>query len=102
MRSPKPPPPSPDIDWSAHLVALAKSGQTVQEYARAHGLKADTLYRKRYRVQKHPARSPRLLPITVEAPVVCELAFPDGRVLRFPASLGAETLGAWVTVLEAR
>lgn len=73
----------------------------MQEYARAHGLKADTLYRKRHRAQKHAARSPRLLPITVEAPVVCELAFPDGRVLRFPASLGAGTLRAWAAALEA-
>ena len=102
MQPPKPPPPSPDIDWSAHLTALAKSGLSVLEYARAHGLKADTLYKKRYRVQKQSARAPRLLPITVEASAPCELAFPDGRVLRFPASLAAETLRAWVAALESR
>lgn len=72
------------------------------EYAREHGLKADTLYKKRYRLQKRPVRSPRLLPITVETTTHCELAFPDGRVLRFPASLSAVTLRAWVAALEAR
>ena len=102
MRSPKPPPLSPDIDWSAHLTAHAKSGLSLREYARTQGLKADTLYKKRYRVQKQSARAPRLLPITVEASAPCELAFPDGRVLRFPASLAAETLRAWVAALESR
>lgn len=72
------------------------------EYASVHGLKADTLYKKRYRVQKQPTRRPRLLPVTIEAAAPCELAFPDGRVLRFPASLDAETLRAWVTALASR
>jgi hypothetical protein len=102
MQPPKPPPPSPDIDWSAHLTALAKSGLSVLEYARAHGLKADTLYKKRYRVQKQVARSPRLLPVTVEAAAPCELAFPDGRVLRFPASLAPDALRAFVLAVSLR
>ena len=102
MQPPKPPPPSPDIDWSAHLTALAKSGLSVLEYARAHGLKADTLYKKRYRVQKQVARSPRLLPVTIEAAAPCELAFPDGRVLRFPASLAPDALRAFVLAVSLR
>ncbi len=67
-----------------------------------HGLKADTLYKKRYRLPPPSARRPRLLPVTIEAAAPCELAFPDGRVLRFPASLAAEALCAWVTALESR
>lgn len=102
MRSPKPPPPSPETDWPAHLAALAKSGQSVLEYAREHGLKPDTLYKKRYRAQKRAVRSPRLLPITVEATAHCELAFPDGRVLRFPASLAPDALRAFVLAVSSR
>ncbi len=102
MRSPKPPPSSPDIDWPAHLAALAKSGQSVLEYAREHGLKADTLYKQRRRLQKRAPQRTRLLPITVEPMAFCELTFPDGRVLRFPASLAATTLRAWVAALETR
>ena len=67
-----------------------------------HGLKADTLYKKRYRLLPPSARRPRLLPVTIEAAAPCELVFPDGRVLRFPSSLGAETLRAWVVALESR
>jgi hypothetical protein len=89
------------VHGHAHLTALAKSGLSGLEYARVHRLKADMLYRKRYRVQKHPTRSPQLLPVTIEAAAPCELVFPDGRVLRFPSSLGAETLRAWVAALES-
>jgi hypothetical protein len=102
MQSPNPPPSSHGIDWSAHLAALAQSGQSVLAYARAHGLAADTLYRKRARARKQPARSPRLLPVTVEASTLCELVFPDGRVLRFPASIAPDTLRAFVLVVAAR
>lgn len=102
MRSPKPPPPPTDIDWSAHLAALAKSGQSVLAYARAHGIKPDTLYKQRRRLQTRATHRTRLLPITVEAAAPCELVFPDGRILRFPSSLDAVTLRAWVTALGVR
>ena len=48
MRSPKPPPTLTDAEWLAHLDALARSGLSVPEYARQHGLKADTLYKRRF------------------------------------------------------
>ena len=102
MRPPKPPPAPTDIDWTTHVTALAKSGQSVLAYARAHGLKPDTLYKRRRRLQKRAPQRTRLLPITVEAAAPCELVFPDGRVLRFPSSLDAVTLRAWVTALAAR
>lgn len=101
MRSPKPSP-VPEVDWRAHLVALARSGLSVPAYARLHGLKPDTLYKQRRRLQTQPTRSPRLLPITVEASALCELAFPDGRVLRFPASLAPDALRAFVVAVSSR
>ena len=97
IRSPKPSP-VPDADWRAHLAALARSGQSVPEYARAHGIKPDTLYRWRRR----EAAAPRLVPTSVEAAAPCEVVFPDGRVLRLPSTLDPSTLGAWVAAMVRR
>jgi hypothetical protein len=41
------------------------------------------------------------VPITVEVEPACEVVFPDGRRLRFPATLPAATLRAWVGALGA-
>ena len=106
MRSPTSPPTSPSSDWRTHLEALARSGQSVPAYAAEHGIKADTLYRwrRRHRAQPEseaPARSPRLLPVSVEVTPTCELLLPDGRRLRFPATLPAATLRAWLAALGA-
>ena len=97
MRSPKPPPTLTDAEWRAHLDALARSGLSVPEYARQHGLKADTLYKRRRRLA-----ASRLVPIAVETAAPCELAFPDGRVLRFPATLAPDALRAFVLAVSPR
>lgn len=97
MRSPKPPPSPTDAEWLAHIDAQARSGLSVLEYARQHGLKADTLYKRRRRLA-----ASRLVPIAVEAAASCELAFPDGRVLRFPATLAPDTLRAFVLAVSPR
>lgn len=101
MRSPKRSPSAPDVDWPAHVEALSRSGLTVLAYAREHGLKPDTLYRWRRRLRS-PVESPRLVPLTIESSVPCEVVFPDGRILRFPVTLPAHTLGAWLAVMAAR
>ncbi len=101
MRSPKRSPRPSAVDWPAHVEALSRSGKSVLEYAREHGLKPDTLYRWRRRLRP-PAATPRLLPLTLEAPAPCELVFPDGRVLRFPVTLPALTLGAWIAAMGTR
>lgn len=102
MRSQKPPPSSPHIVWPVHLAAHAKSELSLREYGRVHGRKADTINNKHYRVRAASAREPLLLPVTIKAAAPCELAFADGSVLSFPASLSAETLRAWVTVPGSR
>lgn len=105
MRPPKPSPVTPDALCRRHVDALARSGRTVPAYAREHGLKPDTLYRWRRRfppsAQEPAAATPRLVPITVEVEPACEVVFPDGRRLRFPASLPAATLRAWALALGA-
>lgn len=97
MRSPKPPPSPTDAEWLAHLDAQARSGLSVPEYARQHGLKADTLYKRRRRLA-----ASRLVPIAVETATPCELAFPDGRVLRFPATLSPDALRAFALAVSPR
>jgi hypothetical protein len=89
------------VDWPAHVEALSRSGLTVLAYAREHGLKPDTLYRWRRRLRS-PVESPRLVPLTIESSAPCEVVFPDGRTLRFPVTLPAHTLGAWLAVMAAR
>lgn len=101
MRSLKRSPRPSSVDWPAHVEALSNSGLSVLAYAREHGLKPDTLYRWRKRLRS-PAVSPRLVPLTLEAPATCEVVFPDGRVLRFPVTLSAQTLGAWLAAMGAR
>ena len=101
MRSPKQSPSSTAVDWPAHVEALSRSGLSVLAYAREHGLKPDTLYRWRRRLRSH-VESPRLVPLTIESSVSCEVVFPDGRILRFPGTLSAPTLGAWLAVMAAR
>jgi hypothetical protein len=93
MRSPKRSPSPATVDWPAHVEALSRSGLSVSAYAREHGLKPDTLYRWRRRLRS-PAEPLRLVPLTIEAPAPCEVVFPDGRILRFPVTLPAHTLGA--------
>lgn len=99
--------PVPDPRWREHVEALSRSGMTVPAYAEAHGVKADTLYRWRRRARAEdaptpstPAAPPRLVAVAVEAAPMCELRWSDGRALRFPASLEANTLRAWVRALE--
>lgn len=97
MRSPKLPPSPTDAEWLAHLDAQARSGLSIPEYARQHGLKPDTLYKRRRRLA-----TARLVPIAVETAAPCELAFPDGRTLRFPATLSPDALRAFVLAVSPR
>jgi len=96
---------TPDEVCRRHVEALARSGQTVPAYASEHGLKPDTLYRWRRRfppsAPEPAAVPPRLVPISVEVAPACEVVFPDGRRLRFPATLPAATLRAWVAAFGA-
>lgn len=113
-------PVTPDEVCRRHVEALARSGQTVPAYARAHGLKPDTLYRWRRRFPPSaptpgataapepaptpaaPAPAPRLVPVTFEAPAIWELTLRDGLSLRVPADTAPTRVAALVRALETR
>lgn len=102
---PRPPSTSIPSTWRAHVDAWARSGLSAKAFAAQHGLKSDTLYRWRRRLRAAPTPpppAPRLVEVQLEAPAVCELAFADGRVLRFPLSAEPARVGALVRALEAR
>ena len=114
MRPPKPAPVTPDDVCRRHVEALARSGQTVPVYAHAHGLKPDTLYRWRRRFPASstatappdpapaPPPAPRLIPVTFEAPAICELVLRDGLTLRLPTGTAPALVASLVRALEAR
>jgi transposase-like protein len=117
MRSPPPAPVTPDDVCRRHVEALARSGQKVPAYARAHGLKPDTLYRWRRRFPPRVAPAPRpepkpssaaappaprLVPVTFEAPAICELLLRDGLTLRLPTGTAPTVVASLVRALEAR
>lgn len=113
MRSPHPAPVTPEAVCRRHVEALARSGQTVPVYARVHGLKPDTLYRWRRRFPAPtttPASSastpappvPRLVPVTFEAPAICELVLRDGLTLRLPTGTAPALVVSLVRALEDR
>jgi hypothetical protein len=105
---------TPDDVCRRHVEALARSGQTVPDYARAHGLKPDTLYRWRRRFPapiaptprpdpaSAPPPAPRLVPVTFEAPAICELVLRDGLTLRLPTGTAPTLVASLVRALEAR
>lgn len=104
MRSPRSPSPSGDPEfWRAHVTAWTRSGLSARAYASEHDLKAPTLYAWRRRLRHEPSTrsAPRLVPITLEAPALCELVLRDGRTLRFPAHLDPTALAAFLRVVEA-
>ena len=114
MRSSHPAPVTPDTVCRRHVEALARSGQTVPVYARAHDLKPDTLYRWRRRfpapLATHaspdptpvPPPVPRLVPVTFEAPAICELVLRDGLALRLPTGTAPTLVVSLVRALEGR
>ena len=115
MRSPHPAPVTPVDVCRRHIEALARSRQTVPEYARAHGLKPDTLYRWRRRFPlpiapmlpppdpaSAPSPAPRLVPVTFEAPAICELVLRDGLTLRLPTGTAPTLVVSLVRALEDR
>ena len=114
MRSSHPAPVTPEAVCRRHVEALARSGQTVPVYARAHGLKPDTLYRWRRRFPAPlatpaspdptpaPPPVPRLVPVTFEAPAICELVLRDGLTLRLPTGTAPALVVSLVRALEDR
>jgi transposase-like protein len=80
MRSPR----STSVEefWRAHVTAWARSGLSARAYAAEHNLKAPTLYQWRRRLREpQPPPTPRLVPLAVEAPTLCELVLRDGPCL---------------------
>ena len=113
--------------WRDELAAFAASGQSVQSFCQARGLKPPTFYSWRLRLAKHdrqvetgisptPARpqatqrrstGPAFLPVVVEPraagveePLQVELR--GGRVLRLPASTPAARLAEVLHALEGQ
>lgn len=102
----KRPPTTPDEVCRHHVEALARSGKTVPAYANEHGIKPDTLYRWRRRFRSAGATttappSPRLASVSIAVASSCELVLRDGLVLRFPVTLPAATLRAWLEALRS-
>lgn len=86
------------------LAAIERSGETVEDFANAHRLRAGRieLWRRRLGHQL-PATAPgfqEISPATVSAALAAspkstvDLVFPDGRVLRFDPGLCVDRLGA--------
>lgn len=77
-------------DWLMHLRACAESGQTMADYARAHGLNKKQFYNARTRLRhrgllpREPT-APRFQRVHIaDAParsILCRMHFPNGLVL---------------------
>jgi transposase-like protein len=92
----------------AMLEALARSGQTVEEFARRHELQEQRIrvWAKRFPEVKGP--SPTFVPVRVRAtaavvetkPAGVEVKLRGGRTVRVEADFNADLLRRVVTVLE--
>ena len=95
---------APSLSRRAHVEAWERSGLSGVAYAALHGLKASSLYgwRRHRRAPDSgvPLAPPRLVPITVETHGGCEVVLADGRRLRFPETLPAGTLRAFLAAME--
>ncbi len=104
MRTPMSPrPTSKALTPDEHIDAWNRSGLSASSYAEQHGLKASSLYSWRRGLRAREARrgsTPRILPVVVEPSLACEIALPDGRRLRFPESLPAAQLRAFLDAME--
>jgi len=113
--------------WRDTLAAFAASGQSVQSFCQARGLKPPTFYSWRLKLAKHdrqvetgtsptPARSratqrrstdPAFLPVVVEPRLAgvgesLQVELRGGRVLRLPASMSAARLAEVLHALEGQ
>ena len=130
--------PSPAVDvpqthsskesfWRDTLAAFVASGQNIQSFCQARGLKPPTFYSWRLKLAKHdrevetgvsptPARSratrrrstgPAFLPVVVEprpagVEETLQVDLRGGRVLRLPASMPAARLAEVLHALEGQ
>ena len=106
MAKPRATPKAPLIDqWRSRIDAWTRSGLSARAFAAQHGIGHDSLYWWRRRLRDAPPAAstpaPRLVPVTFEAPTLCELVLRSGRLLRFPARLAPSTLRDLLVALEA-
>lgn len=104
-------PAPPAEPWRTWVERWTQSGLSARAFAALHGLRRDTLYGWRRRVRAESAATaaapapapapPRILPVTFDAPVFCELQLRDGRVLRFPSDLTPAVLRGLVRAVAA-
>ena len=86
-----------------HVDAWSRSGLSARVYAAQHDLRPSSLYSWRRRLRERgelAAPSARILPVHVVAGASCEVLFPDGRTLRFPESMPAVRLRAFLDAME--
>jgi hypothetical protein len=113
--------------WRETLAAFAASGQSVQSFCQARGLKPPTFYSWRLKLARHdrqvetgitptPGRSrttqrrstgPAFLPVVVEPRLAgveeaLHVELRGGRVLRLPASMPAARLAEVLHALEGQ
>jgi transposase-like protein len=113
--------------WRDTLAAFSASGQSVQSFCQARGLKPPTFYSWRLKLAEHdrqaetgvspkPARSratqrqstgPAFLPVVVEPRAAgveetLQVELRGGRVLRLPASMPAARLAEVLHALEGQ
>jgi hypothetical protein len=113
--------------WRDTLAAFAATGQSVQSFCQARGLKPPTFYSWRLKLAMHdrqvetgvsatPARSratrrrsagPAFLPVVVESHLAgvaesLQVELRGGRVLRLPASMSAARLAEVLHALEGQ
>lgn len=88
--------------WKKHVIAGLQSNSTLQSYANQHGIKVQTLYDWKYRLNKigalsHETSAPVAFQKVQIAPVdhsTCIINLPNGITVEWPASASSATLGA--------
>lgn len=104
-RTPSRSAPPSSTSWRTWVAAWTRSGLSARAFAAQHDLNPATLYgwRRRLRAETAPAvvPAPRIVPITLEAPAVCELQLRDGRILRVPVTIAPDVLRRLLAALEA-
>jgi hypothetical protein len=88
--------------WKKHVIAGLQSNSTLQNYANQHGIKVQTLYDWKYRLNKigalgNETSAPVAFQKVQIAPAVqsvCTINLPNGFTVEWPAGASSAALGA--------
>jgi hypothetical protein len=92
--------------WKRLVTESERAGESAARFAARRSLSPSSFHRWRNRLQAKPAAplpaDNPLVAVALATESLCELRFPDGRTLRFPASIPAQTRRVWFAVLDGR